>query len=144
MYDQSGWTLAWSAYSNSSATHGGIPCVKDPKAPERCLETTAIGLAHSSDGMSFSKCGSNPVLWPVVGDSFDSTYVGCPCFVTAGVETPLLYYAGRVDQTHKCKCSRSLCVFFRKSQRRGCTDFAIGHVRIKTSDEAGLARRRPA
>ena len=119
MYDQSGgWTLAWSAYSNSSATHGGIPCVKDPKAPEQCLETTAIGLAHSRDGMSFSKCESNPVLWPVVGDSFDSTYVGCPCFVTAGVETPLLYYAGRVDQAHKY--------------------FSIGHVRIKTSDEADL------
>lgn len=110
MYDHSGWTLAWSAYSNNSATHGGIPCIKDPKNHDECLQTTAIGIAHSSDGMAFAKCESNPVLWPVVRDSFDSTYVGCPCFVTAEVHTPLLYYAGRVDQIHKY--------------------FSIGHVRI--------------
>ena len=101
MYDKSGWTLAWSAYSNSSRTHGGIPCKRDTPGAKACLETTAIGLAHSQDGLMFTKCDGNPVLWPLASSSYDATYVGCPCLVTAGVSEPLLYYAGRIDQNHK-------------------------------------------
>eukprot|EP01047_Picozoa_sp_COSAG01_P042982 COSAG01_NODE_3789_length_5692_cov_82.776685_4_plen_346_part_00 len=104
MYDDlGGWTLAWSAYSNSSTTHRGIPCKKDPSHLGRCYETTAIGLAHSRDGQAWTKCSNNPVLAPLANSFYDATYVGCPSLVTAGtgVDTPLLYYAGRIDQHHK-------------------------------------------
>ena len=70
VYSPSGWTLAWSAYSNSSRTHGGIPCKKMvPASGSACYETTAIGLAHSHDGLNFTKCDRNPVLAPVASST---------------------------------------------------------------------------
>ena len=103
--DSGGWTLSWSAYSDPSHTHGGQPCKRDKKE-KRCYPTTAIGLAHSTDGIHWTKCSSNPILEPMATSSYDATYVGCPCLVTGNatgslLPQPMLYYAGRIDQHHK-------------------------------------------
>lgn len=83
-----GWTMAWSAYSNKSVVKtawGG--------------QVTAIGLAHSPNGLNWTKCSSNPILTPRAGSTFDSVYVGSPCLLTT--VPPMLYYGSRIDQSHK-------------------------------------------
>ena len=100
-----GWTLSWSAYSDPAHTHGGQPCKRDEKE-KRCYPTTAIGLAHSADGLHWTKCASNPILEPVATSPYDATYVGSPSLLTANaagslLPQPMLYYAARINQKHK-------------------------------------------
>lgn len=77
--------------------------------PSEGEEITAIGTAHSNDGLHFTKCLANPILTPTVGSDYDSVYVGSPCIVSSTDESDvgerasetLLYYGGRVDNLHK-------------------------------------------
>lgn len=97
LYEQGGkgWTMAYSAYANRSVI--GLP----PRGSSGDL-AAATGLAHSADGVRWSKCASNPVLAPTPGSAYDSIFTTSPAVVTA-TETgrplaePLLYYGGRID-----------------------------------------------
>eukprot|EP00039_Didymoeca_costata_P009315 m.122989 g.122989 ORF g.122989 m.122989 type:complete len:358 (-) comp14440_c0_seq1:14-1087(-) len=92
-----GWTISWSAYSNH--TFLNLPAGVD---------YTAIGLAHSSNGLNWTKCASNPILRPDKNSSYDSVYVGCPNLIipsnlpsTDNEPQSRLYFSSRIDHLHK-------------------------------------------
>ena len=93
--DGRGWTMAYSAYANRSII--GLP----PKGTSGTL-AAATGVAHSADGVTWTKCASNPVLTPTLGSNYDSIFTTSPSVVTVNaagdpVAAPLLYYGGRID-----------------------------------------------
>ena len=93
-----GWTMLWSSYANRTVC----------RMPSGGEDITAIGTAHSSDGLHFTKCLANPILTPTVGSDYDSVYVGSPCIVSSadnsdageGAGETLLYYGGRSVPLH--------------------------------------------
>ncbi|OAI56550.1 hypothetical protein AYO49_00675 [Verrucomicrobiaceae bacterium SCGC AG-212-N21] len=61
---------------------------------------TAIGIASSSDGVSWKKNEKNPVLTPTPDSAYDSIYNSSESVIRDG-EIYRLYYGGRVDMVHK-------------------------------------------
>lgn len=62
--------------------------------------STAIGVAKSSDGIHWIKNPANPVLTPTVGSSHDSVYTSSQSVIRDG-DVWRMYYAGRIDKIHK-------------------------------------------
>jgi len=90
-----GWTMAYSAYANRSVI--GLP----PTGSSGTL-AAATGLAHSMDGVSWTKCASNPVLKPTPSSDYDSIFATSPSIVSVNamgrpLTEPLLYYGGRIN-----------------------------------------------
>ena len=74
VYSRDGWTLACSAYANRSAI--GI------SGDSSSLAAWATAIAHSNEGLAWTKCGSNPVLSPTDGSQWDSIYACSPAVVS--------------------------------------------------------------
>lgn len=62
--------------------------------------STAIGVAKSSDGIHWIKNPANPVLTPTVGSGHDSVYTSSQSVIRDG-DVWRMYYAGRIDKIHK-------------------------------------------
>ena len=90
VYARDGWTMAYSAYANRSAIGIGGSGLAG-----------ATGLAHSSDGLSWSKCQNNPMLSPTDGSEWDAIYACSPTIATDysadGSGEVYLFYAGRIE-----------------------------------------------
>jgi predicted GH43/DUF377 family glycosyl hydrolase len=63
-------------------------------------QNTAIGMATSSDGVTWTKNSDNPVLEPTPGSPYDSTYTSSQSVIRDG-DHYKMYYAARINQNHK-------------------------------------------
>jgi hypothetical protein len=61
---------------------------------------TAIGIATSPDGITWTKSAHNPVLTPIPGSSYESVYNSSQSVIRDG-DHYKLYYATRIDRIHK-------------------------------------------
>ena len=59
-----------------------------------------MGMATSTDGVSWTKHVANPVLTPTVGSDYDSVYTSSESVIREG-DSYRMFYAGRVDAIHK-------------------------------------------
>jgi predicted GH43/DUF377 family glycosyl hydrolase len=62
--------------------------------------STAIGMATSPDGTTWTKHARNPILTPTAGSTYDSLYTSSQSVIRDG-DIWRMYYAGRVDAIHK-------------------------------------------
>lgn len=63
-------------------------------------QRTAIGIATSSDGVTWTKSNANPVLTPTPGSPYDSRYVSSQSVLRDG-DHYKMYFASRIDLVHK-------------------------------------------
>jgi predicted GH43/DUF377 family glycosyl hydrolase len=61
---------------------------------------TALGIATSPDGITWTKSETNPVFTPTPGSKYDSIYTSSESVIRDG-DLWRLFYAGRVDARHK-------------------------------------------
>lgn len=62
--------------------------------------STAIGMATSSNGVKWTKHDANPVLTPTPGSKYDSTYTSAQSVIRDG-DHYKMYYGARINQVHK-------------------------------------------
>ena len=72
----------------------------DRKNPANKKTYTAIGIATSPDGLSWTKQESNPILTPIDGSAYESVYNSSQSLIRDG-DHYKLYYATRIDMVHK-------------------------------------------
>jgi hypothetical protein len=70
-----------------------------PHHPQK-KPATAIGMATSPDGLTWTKYGGNPVLTPTPDSRFDATYTSSEAVIRDG-DHYKLYYGARINQVHK-------------------------------------------
>lgn len=62
--------------------------------------STAIGMATSTDGVAWTKHRANPMLTPTPGSRYDSNYTSAQSVIRDG-DHYKLYYGSRINQIHK-------------------------------------------
>jgi len=65
--------------------------------------TTAMGMATSADGITWTKNPDNPVFTPTHGSSYDGAYVSSESIIRDG-DGYKMYYGARIDVLHKYFC----------------------------------------
>jgi len=81
------WIMFYASYWNK----------KNPGDRTRC---TAIGMATSPDGVSWTKHEANPILTPIPGSAYESVYNSSQSVIWDG-DHYKMYYASRIDMIHK-------------------------------------------
>ena len=68
--------------------------------PQGAMGHTAIGMATSGDGLSWTKWPDNPILTPTPQSSYDSVYTSSQSAIWDG-DHYKMFYASRIDKIHK-------------------------------------------
>jgi len=64
------------------------------------IQRTAIGIATSADGITWTKHAGNPVVTPTLSSSYDSHYTSSQSVIPDG-DGYTMFYASRIDRKHK-------------------------------------------